>query len=220
MADEKKKPEGWNLTATEAVIVGFFLLALLANGLPMLWGYITSGQLSFYGFELSGVYGFFSSRAWFFKFLGFVIAGAAAVGAFVLNKRADEIWVEEKAKLYPAEMATPVSDGSPPNPMLERWRKIVANSESDNPSDWRIAVIEADIILDELLNTLRLPGETIGEKLKAVEQSDFTTIEAAWEAHKARNMIAHQGNNFAVNQREIRRIISLYESVFREFYLI
>ena len=98
--------------------------------------------------------------------------------------------------------------------------KILTLSESQNQSDWRLAIIEADIILDELLQKLQLPGDTMGEKLKAVEKSDFTTIESAWEAHKARNMIAHNGSDFLINQREIRHIISLYEAVFKEFFLI
>ena len=75
-------------------------------------------------------------------------------------------------------------------------------------------------MLGELLEKLGLPGETMGERLKAVEKSDFTTIEYAWEAHKFRNVIAHGGNDFLINQREIRRIISLYEAVFKEFFLI
>ena len=66
-------------------------------------------------------------------------------------------------------------------------------------------------MLDELLNKLQLPGDTTGEKLKAVEPSDFTTIESAWEAHKARNVIAHEGSNILFNQREALRIVSLYE---------
>jgi transposase len=60
----------------------------------------------------------------------------------------------------------------------------------------------------------------MGERMKAIEKSDFNTIDDAWEAHKARNNIAHQGGGFALNQREARRIISLYERVFREFQLI
>jgi len=36
----------------------------------------------------------------------------------------------------------------------------------------------------------------MGDKLKAVEKSDFNSIELAWEAHKARNMIAHEGSDF------------------------
>lgn len=106
------------------------------------------------------------------------------------------------------------------NQLIGRWEKIVKKSESENQSEWRLAIIEADIMLDELLEKLQLPGDTMGEKLKAVEQSDFTTIEYAWEAHKARNAIAHEGSNFLINQREVRRIISLYEAVFKEFSLI
>jgi hypothetical protein len=81
-------------------------------------------------------------------------------------------------------------------------------------------VIEADIILDSLLEKLNLPGQTMGDKLKAVERSDFLTIDQAWEAHKARNNIAHQGGEFLFNQREARRIIALYGEVFKEFHLI
>jgi hypothetical protein len=33
-------------------------------------------------------------------------------------------------------------------------------------------------------------------------------------------MITHEGTDFLVSQREIRRIISLYEAVFKEFQLI
>ena len=145
----------------------------------------------------------------------------AALCTFVFTKKADAIWREEKAKVYPENIkAFSQSNAPTENPMTTRWEKIIKLSESPNQSDWRLSIIEADIILDELLRTLHLPGETMGDKLKAVEKSDFTTIELAWEAHKARNMIAHEGQNFLINQREIRRIISLYEAVFKEFFLI
>jgi hypothetical protein len=63
-------------------------------------------------------------------------------------------------------------------------------------------------------------GETIAEKLKAVEPSDFITIESAWEAHKIRNVIAHEGADFILSEREARRIIDLYRAVFKEFGII
>jgi transposase len=62
--------------------------------------------------------------------------------------------------------------------------------------------------------------ESIGEKLKSIEPSDFTNIENAWEAHKIRNTIAHEGSEFLINEREAKRVIGLYESVFREFEYI
>jgi hypothetical protein len=62
--------------------------------------------------------------------------------------------------------------------------------------------------------------ESIGEKLKVIEPSDFTNIENAWEAHKIRNQIAHEGSDFMINEREAKRVIGLYETVFREFEYI
>lgn len=216
---EEKKAEDWNLTPTEGVIALILFLALLSSVAPAVWGYIRSGELSFFGIELSGAFEFFRAYSWLFKAFGFVVAGAAALATFILVRKKDAVWQAEKEKIYPDNMV--VSVGEPPkNPMAERWEKIVKKSESDHPSDWRIAVIEADIILSDLLDNLRLPGETIGEKLKAVERSDFVTIDLAWEAHKARNMIAHEGSDFMINKREVRRIISLYEAVFKEFCLI
>jgi hypothetical protein len=222
MADEKKKekPKGWDFDPIEGIIILLFLMAISASVLSAVLN-LTSGGISFYGFPLSGFVDFFKSNVRFFKILGFVVAGAAAVGTFSFTKKADAIWRAEKAKLYPSDMPDISGEAKPvQNEHTGRWQKIVKLSESENQSDWRLAVIEADIILDELLEKLQLPGETMGEKLQAVEKSDFTTIESAWEAHKARNMIAHEGSNFLLNQREIRRIISLYEAVFKEFYLI
>jgi hypothetical protein len=222
MADAKKeKPAGWNFDAIEALFILIFLLAVVGSVVTALLNYITSGEISFYGLKFSGLFEFFKSNILFFKILGFVVAGGAAVGAFVLTKKGDAVWREEKAKLYPKDMPEISSAVEPAkNRQMGKWEKIIKLSESENSSDWRLAVIEADIVLDELLEKLQLPGDTMGEKLKAVEKSDFTTIESAWEAHKARNMITHEGSDFLVNQREIRRIISLYEAVFKEFYLI
>lgn len=218
--EKKEKPAGWNLDATETVIVLIFLIAVLSS-LPMILNRLLSGDISFYGYSLSSFFYFFRDHVQFFKALGFVTAGVAAVGTFGFNKMADQIWVEMKSRIYPDNMPKVATEtAAPKNQHTDRWQKIVALSESKNSSDWRLAIIEADIILDELLDSLHLPGDTMGERLKAVEKSDFTTIEFAWEAHKVRNTIAHEGSNFLLNDRETRRIISLYEAVFKEFFLI
>lgn len=224
MADKKEKPEeGWNFDITEGAFLLLIVMTILSTIIPAIWNYITSGEITFYGYKLSGLFEFFKSNIQFFKAFGFVVAGVAAVSAIIYTKKGDHILREEKAKVYPDpnEMKISSSDSAPAkNPMAEKWKEIVRLSESENSSDWRLSIIEADIILDDLLHTLQLPGDTIGDKLKAVEKSDFTTIESAWEAHKARNMIAHEGSDFLINQHEIRRIISLYEAVFKEFFLI
>ena len=95
------------------------------------------------------------------------------------------------------------------------WKRLLELSQSKNPSDRKIAIIEADAILDDMVSKMGHDGDTLGEKLKKIENSDFLTLEEAWEAHKFRNTIAHSG--VAVTERDAQRIMLLYERVFREF---
>lgn len=101
-----------------------------------------------------------------------------------------------------------------------RWTHIQGLIASYNPSDWRQAIIEADIILEEMLEKMAYPGVTIGDKLKNVERSDFLTLDKAWSAHKVRNQIAHGGSTFKLSRELAERTIKEYEEVFREFYYI
>lgn len=102
----------------------------------------------------------------------------------------------------------------------EKWQKVITHINSENPSDWKLAILECDIMLADILTELGYHQESISEQLKAVDPSDFLNIENAWEAHKIRNQIAHEGSEFAINEREAKRVIGLYETVFREFEYI
>ncbi len=104
--------------------------------------------------------------------------------------------------------------------MAHRWENALKHVDSDNPNDWKQAIMEADIILDDLLTKLGYKGETIGEKLKRINPGDMKSMNEAWEAHKVRNQIAHEGSNFSLNQIEARRVIHMYKKVFEEFYYI
>jgi hypothetical protein len=101
-----------------------------------------------------------------------------------------------------------------------RWNRIQEEVSSDDEQKWRLAILEADIMLSELLDVLGYRGETMSDKMKAVPRGDFNTIDLAWEAHRARNQIAHEGSMYQLSEREARRIIGLYERVFREFKFI
>lgn len=97
-----------------------------------------------------------------------------------------------------------------------RWNHVRALIESPQESDWRQAIIEADIMLDDLLSQLGYHGNTVGEKLKAVNPEKFHTLQEAWEAHKVRNDIAHKGSAFELTDHLAYRTILHYENVFKE----
>lgn len=102
----------------------------------------------------------------------------------------------------------------------EKWNKLVDLASSENESDWRLAIIEADTMLDDMVDVMGYEGEGLGEKLKQIERSDFNTLDKAWEAHKIRNTIAHAGSDYVLTKREVRRVIDLYKQVFEEFEFI
>jgi hypothetical protein len=102
----------------------------------------------------------------------------------------------------------------------KRWDLVLQHINSDSPNDWRQAIIEADTILEDMVFRAGYPGETLGEKMRGIEKSDFNTIDEAWEAHKVRNKIAHEGSQFQISKREALRVVDLYKKVFEEFYFI
>lgn len=102
------------------------------------------------------------------------------------------------------------------NKVNTKWMNLVRKTDSDNPADWNLAIIEADKILDEIVKKMSLPGENLGERLKAVEPSDFLTLNDAWKAHKIRNSIAHE-SDFVLTRRDAQKTLRLYENVFKEF---
>ncbi len=104
----------------------------------------------------------------------------------------------------------------PSKDYTEQFERVMKFIDSDNPSDWKLAIIEADTILDSLVARMNYPGDNLGERLRAIEPSDFLTLNQAWEAHKMRNKIAHEPN-FGLNKREARATIELYKQVFQEF---
>ena len=97
-----------------------------------------------------------------------------------------------------------------------RWKHVRELIESASPNDWRQAIIEADIILEDMLNRLGYVGDSIGDKLKTAQPGQFRTLQEAWEAHKVRNDIAHQGSTFPLTDHLAYRTILQYENVFKE----
>lgn len=97
-----------------------------------------------------------------------------------------------------------------------RWVYIMQLIESGQESDWRQAIIEADIMLDELVTRLGYQGESLGERLRAVNPAHFQTLNNAWDAHRVRNEIAHQGSSYNLSEHLAHRTIANYEAVFRE----
>lgn len=129
---------------------------------------------------------------------------------------------KEEATIYGPEISDELfmNKGVPEERVNKKWEHVLSLLNSGTSAGWRQSIIEADIMLDELLKAQQYHGESLGERLKAVEPSDMLTLDDAWEAHKVRNRIAHAGSAFELSEREAKRVVSLFEKVFKEFEII
>lgn len=219
MADFKKpeaKPDD-TFNQLIFILIGLFLLGIIINRLFLVLNYYFSGGYDSL-WQRWEVY--FFQYVWpSFKVIAVIITIGGMFGIVKILRNLKEL-LEEERMVYGStkvgiDEVEPEDSGK-----NEKWEQVQTHINSKNPSEWRLAIIEADIMLDELLKASGYHGDTVGDRLKAVEPSDFIGLEAAWEAHKIRNQIAHQGSSFEINEREARRVITLYETVFREFKII
>lgn len=97
-----------------------------------------------------------------------------------------------------------------------RWSEIEQHVTTENPSDWRLAIIEADILLDQSLEGQGYIGPTVADKLKSASASGMTSLQDAWDAHKVRNQIAHAGPDFVLTKRMAQNALTQYQHVLRE----
>src|SRR3989344_3768146 len=225
MAEEKKptKAKGGDSDRQAIEQVTFLLvgLVLLAAIITSLLNYIESLGLGTPESLWSKVGGYFLARIWpVWKLVAAIVSVLELWGITHNSWRLRAINIEEK-KIYDTLPEVSVQNGDGvAEPKNEKWEKVIKYANSNNVSDWRLAIIEADVMLEELLRTIGYKGESVGEILKSVDKSEFLTIEDAWEAHKVRNAIAHSGGEFQLNERETKRAITLFEKVFKEFQVI
>lgn len=199
------------------LLVGLYLLIVILSRLDQ---YLEFYRLGSYQSLWDAIKAFFVGEIWpILKFIGYILAVAAFAGIMYNYRKLTEINVKEN-ELFGLK-AVPLPAGQVyEEKKNEQWEQVIKHINSANEADWRLAIIEADVMLDNLLRASGYHGETTGDMLKAVEKSDFTTIEDAWEAHKVRNRIAHSGTSFPLNEREAKRTIALFENVFKEFNII
>ncbi len=98
----------------------------------------------------------------------------------------------------------------------DKFTELQAHLDSENPNDWKLAIIEADIILDDTLKRQGYAGPTLADRLKSISPESLHSIRDAWDAHMVRNKIAHAGADFVLTQKIARETIMKYERVFKE----
>lgn len=130
------------------------------------------------------------------------------------------LWVIIKLRRYFAERAAQLKAEFHPPPAAEsaydaKWKEVKEHLGSFRDAEWKFAVIEADRLVENILQEAGFVGEDMGEKLKGIDQSQLRSINDLWSAHKLRNLIVHDPD-YQVQQRDAREAVGNFEKALRE----
>lgn len=89
-----------------------------------------------------------------------------------------------------------------------RWQEVEKLLERGDESSLRIAVVEADKLLDYTLKSLVMPGQTLGERLK-VATARYPDVKEVWWAHKLRNELVHDAHQ-ELNIAKLRSAVETF----------
>lgn len=90
------------------------------------------------------------------------------------------------------------------------WKKTQEHFFAGDDNDLKIAIIQADNLLEESLRFAGVKGNNLGDRLKNLKQTDIPNLEQVWQAHKLRNQIAHEAN-FTLKRDLAERTLGIYE---------
>ncbi|MEX2145047.1 MAG: hypothetical protein WD712_01580 [Candidatus Spechtbacterales bacterium] len=107
----------------------------------------------------------------------------------------------------------------PKKKLFGQWSRVLEKIGSQEESDWKLAIIEADSIMDELIKALGYRGDTMGERMTKIKPGQFPHLDDAWRVHKVRNFIAHDPS-YKIGRETALRAIKIYELIFSEFNMI
>lgn len=214
--EKKETPAPSNLMRDAAVVIGIVLLMYVSSHItPVNLDTISSGEaplkiFSFFGFDakLTAVQTFLRSL----QNALVVLAAVFLAASFWLTLRIKKIHHKEHERYEPVHIEEIEAKAK-----LIQWQVVLDHVNSESPAEWKLAILEADSMLDEILDFEGYQGESVGEKLKSMDPLDLPSYSDAWEAHKVRNQIAHEGATMDFSKKIARDTITKYGKVFKDF---
>jgi hypothetical protein len=169
--------------------------------------------------EFSKTYEFETSLI-VFKFLFIIIMLAFIVFGIWFRIKAG-FYKELKMKygFYLKKIKTEPVAELPAKELENYWNQLIGRLNVNDDAQWKLAIIEADNLFDHVLTLLGYEGESLGEKLKKVNQGSLKCIDDVWRAHKTRNMLVHE-TSFQLSYREAEKTVGIYEKALKEFGIL
>lgn len=98
---------------------------------------------------------------------------------------------------------------------FKQWSRIKKRMETGKASDFKMAIVDADALLKEILEKMGYKGETMRQILESIDSKVLPNIASVWEAHEIRNNIVHNPD-YDISLEKARKMMQVYEQSFRD----
>lgn len=92
----------------------------------------------------------------------------------------------------------------------KEWKKIKDRLNTGLESEYKLAIIEADSLLNNILSKMGYSGASLGERLDKISPTVLSNIEEIRQAHQTRNNIVHDPN-YVLSLEETKNTLSIFE---------
>jgi len=113
--------------------------------------------------------------------------------------------------LYGAELP-PAHRGK----FMKKWKVIQERLKSGNEAQFKISILEADTIVNDVLDRVGLRGENMRERLEAAHEMQVENKDRLLWAHNIRNKVV-KDESFAVDEKTTQEVIDAYEEFLRSW---
>lgn len=103
---------------------------------------------------------------------------------------------------------------TPRSVLARRWDRIKKRTERRDVSQYKVAILEADKFIDEVVGAMGIRGKDLGEKLANVHPGHFDNLEELKAAHQVRNRVLHEAG-FDPDEQTTKKIIAIFDHLIR-----
>ncbi len=102
-----------------------------------------------------------------------------------------------------------------PKKYIKRWESILSRLSTDNTSQYKVAILEADAFAEEVLEALGFGGNNMKERLDQVSDYAFETKGDLITGHAVRNRVIQEAS-FEPTKEEAEATLRYFSNFFRE----
>jgi len=122
----------------------------------------------------------------------------------------------KKYAYWDALFAVQGSKNIKPRIFQSRWDKVMELIATENQVDWKAAVLESSMMLNEVLEAVGHEGKTLGQKLTETNSEQLENLETIKKANDIKNEIV-RNSEYKISKQEAEEIVEIFGDALKFF---